>query len=103
MKRTLLFIVVLSSLIFTAAADAKIKMPAVFSNNMVLQRNSSVTFWGWAEPQEVIIIQVGWGETASAVADGNSQWSAQIKTTQAGGPYNVVIKGNDSNCSFTNV
>lgn len=103
MKRILLFVVISIVVVFTASVDAKVKMPAVFSDNMVLQRNSNVTLWGWAEPQELITIEASWGEIASVIADENSKWSVSIKTSQAGGPYSVMVKGKDSECSFANV
>lgn len=30
--------------------QAAIQLPAIFSNHMVLQRNSELTFWGWGIP-----------------------------------------------------
>ena len=36
--------------------QAAIQLPAIFSNHMVLQRNSELTFWGWGIPGETISI-----------------------------------------------
>ena len=35
--------------------QAAIQLPAIFSNHMVLQRNSELTFWGWGIPGETIL------------------------------------------------
>jgi len=57
-------------LVFTFAAvfqllsfqvvNAKIKLPAIVSSNMVLQRNTNVTLWGWADSNEQIEIKTSW-------------------------------------------
>jgi len=103
MKRILIITIVIAALILTSVADATVKMPAVFSDNMVLQRNNNVTLWGWADPQESVTVETGWGQGASVIAGENSKWSVQIKTTQAGGPYKITVKGKDNECSFSNV
>jgi sialate O-acetylesterase len=73
-------------LLITIFTQAQVKIPSVFSDNMVLQQNSSVTIWGWASPQEKITVQASWGEKASTWTDENSKWSVKLKTVQAGGP-----------------
>ena len=44
--------VVLLTFLFTQLyiqpAIAKVKLPAIVSSNMVLQRNTTVKLWGWA-------------------------------------------------------
>jgi len=61
---------------------------------MVLQRNSDVTFWGWAKPGEPIVIKTSWnGNESSTKADNQGTWKIVVKTPDAGGPYSVQIKG----------
>ena len=45
MKITSLLLLACSS-----AAFADIKLPAIFSDHLVLQREAPVPVWGWAEP-----------------------------------------------------
>jgi hypothetical protein len=47
LKRLSLTIVVLS--VFLNVTRASISLPEIFSDNMVLQRNSEITIWGWAK------------------------------------------------------
>ncbi|MEZ0131776.1 9-O-acetylesterase, partial [Flavobacterium sp. LBUM151] len=42
---------------------AQVKLPALVSDNMVLQQNAKVNLWGWASPNEKINIQLGWSDT----------------------------------------
>ena len=36
---------------------AEVKLPAIVSSNMVLQRNTTVVLWGWADKNEKITIE----------------------------------------------
>lgn len=79
---------------FAAVANANISLPEIFADNMVLQRNSEVTFWGWAKPGEPVVIKVGWtdGELTTK-ADNQGTWKIAVKTPGAGGPFTIQIKG----------
>lgn len=36
---------------------ADVKLPKIFGDNMVLQRNKTIPVWGWADPNEKITVQ----------------------------------------------
>jgi hypothetical protein len=38
--------------LLTIAACANVKLPAIFSDRMVLQRDAAAPAWGWADPGE---------------------------------------------------
>jgi sialate O-acetylesterase len=78
-----------------AAAD--VKMPAVFSDNMVLQRSQHAPIFGWADKGEKVIVKVG-DAAAEATAGENGRWIAMIDTTRVQGssPIEVTISGNNS-------
>ena len=40
-----------------ATARADVKLPAIFGNHMVLQREQKVPVWGWADEDELVIVQ----------------------------------------------
>ena len=83
---------------------ADIKLPAIISNNMVLQQKSAVPLWGWAKDGETIRINVSWScNVLETVTDSNGFWTAKIDTPQSGGPYELkFIDGNDV-CKIENV
>jgi sialate O-acetylesterase len=65
--------VILAVLLFAAvpAVRAEIKLPAVFSDHMVLQRDVAVPVWGTAAPGEQVTVEfAGQRQTATAAADG---------------------------------
>ena len=39
------------------AAFADVRLPAVIGDNMVLQQQTAVPIWGWAEPDEKVTIR----------------------------------------------
>lgn len=93
MKRILIILFVLIA--FNSALFAKIILPSVFADNMVLQQNSTVALWGWSDPGETVKIVAGWNEkdTIKVKADNSSKWTTSIKTIGAGGPYSIRILG----------
>ncbi len=94
MKKILHFIIFCSGLFFSMQSFAGIRLPAVISSNMVLQQQSGVALWGWAEPAEKIVITTSWNNRIDSVeATGNGTWKIQINTPAAGGPYSISLKG----------
>ncbi len=82
---------------FSFSSFSQIKLPALFSDNMVLQQNSEITVWGWAEPSEKIKIVGSWSssDTITSTADNRAKWVAKIKTSNAGGPYTLTFLGSN--------
>jgi sialate O-acetylesterase len=83
---------------FSLLASADIRLPAIFTDNMVLQQQASDPVWGWASPGEEISIKGSWNENApvKTKADVQGKWMAKIKTPQAGGPYTLTIQGSQT-------
>ena len=102
MKKILLTLLILST--FSVSTFAKIILPSVFSDNMVLQQNSEVAIWGWADAAETVKIVTSWNskDTVKVKADNSAAWRTTIKTIGAGGPYSIRILGS-SNLELKNV
>jgi sialate O-acetylesterase len=73
-----------------------IQLPALINSGMVLQRNTEVSLWGKSAPEAKVDIWGSWGDRTSAIADENGNWQAELKTTDAGGPYELAFKTNDT-------
>lgn len=95
MKRYSILTFVFIQLFCLFNAQAEIQLPAVFSDHMVLQRNSELTFWGWGVPSETISITPGWlpGDTIRVQAGNTGKWSARVPSGEAGGPYQIRFNG----------
>ncbi|MEZ4903858.1 MAG: sialate O-acetylesterase [Spirosomataceae bacterium] len=76
------------------SAVADVWLPAVFSSGMVLQQQSNVMVWGWAQPGEKVIVAGNWqNATVTTTTDENACWQLSIATPKAGGPYTLTIEG----------
>lgn len=81
----------LLSFAFTSLS-AKVTMPRIFSDNMVLQRESKANLWGTADANSTVTIQASWQKTAvTTKADANGKWQTSIQTPEAGGPYTIFV------------
>jgi len=81
-------------LILSHSAFANVTLPNLFSDNMVLQRNAEVTIWGWANPQEEVVITPSWNhQTYKIKATNQAKWEIKIPTPKEGGPYTISLKG----------
>src|SRR5688572_22525079 len=88
-------VVVIIAFLYCAMAHADVILPAVFSDHMVLQQNSSVTIWGWAKPNEKVSVTPSW-DTAreyTVTVTNQSAWTLNIETPGAGGPYQLKVQG----------
>ncbi|MEI8203512.1 MAG: sialate O-acetylesterase [Bacteroidota bacterium] len=94
MKKSIYLLVLIIVMLGSVSLKANIKLPAILSDNMVMQRNTTVKLWGWADKGEKINIKVGWLPNAiHTVASDEGKWLVSIKTTDAGGPYTIDIEG----------
>lgn len=96
-NRILLFqlvLLVISGIHHSAGAVA---LPAIFSDHMVLQQNSEVTIWGWANPGEEVTVTGSWDKNPVKTKGSNlAQWQVKIKTPAAGTAYTLTVKGNNT-------
>jgi sialate O-acetylesterase len=102
MEKVLLLISFLVIGITTLESKA-LELPAIFGNNMVMQQKAECPIWGKASAGENVEITSTWGEKTTAKAKTDGKWMARLKTPEAGGPYEVKIKGKDSEVKFKNV
>jgi sialate O-acetylesterase len=64
----------------------------VFSDHMVLQRDTTDVVWGWTTPGAHVTVTVG-GAQGSAVAGRDGKWTARFRAPETGGPYTMVVEG----------
>lgn len=71
---------------------AEVKLPAVFSDHMVLQREMAVPVWGQAAPDEQVTVRFR-DQTRTATADKDGRWSVRLESLTAGGPDKLTVAG----------
>ncbi len=77
-------------------ANAKVKLPAFFSDNMVLQQQTECNIWGWTEPGKKVIVHTPWDKKSHrATARKDGRFEVTIQTPNAGGPYDIWFLDGD--------
>lgn len=94
--------VLFSALVMTA--EAKVKMPAIFADGMVLQQQSNVALWGTTDQKgKKITIIASWGKKKYIVdTDHQGRWRTKIATPAYGGPYSIEVSDGEKT-TFNNV
>lgn len=92
------FVSTLVCLLLFVGANAKLKLPAIFNDNMVLQQRATDPVWGWADPGTTVKVRGSWpgAKTVSAKADASGKWELRVKTPGAGGPFTLTIQGKET-------
>ncbi len=74
---------------------ADVSLPVILRDSMILQRNAESRIWGWAETGELVTVDFN-GQTQKTKATETGTWSVTFDPMQAGGPYSMAIKGQNT-------
>lgn len=90
--------ITLCPLVVVGAVRADVKVPTIFGDNMVLQRDVELPVWGQAEAGEKVTVSIG-AASASATADENGAWAVKLPAmectpNQTGAT--MIIKGTNT-------
>ncbi len=73
---------------------ADVSLPALFSDNMVLQQQMAMPVWGNASADEVIAVEFDI-QRVTTTADKGGTWQIHLSPMRAGGPYELTVRGNN--------
>ncbi len=80
-------------LALSSAAQAELKMPAIFGSHMVLQREMPIPVWGWDSPGAEVTVTLG-EAAAKAKAGSDGKWLVELPAQKAGGgPLQLTVSG----------
>lgn len=74
------------------SASADIKLPKIFSDNMVFQQGMRIPVWGWADPGEKVTFSFD-GIYTETMTGEDGRWKLYIEPLTAGGPFEFKIEG----------
>ena len=81
MKKTL---IVAALAILATSAQAKVRLPHILGDNMILQQNTDARLWGWAKPGRTVKVTTSWTkDVVTAKADQDGRWLLTVKTPAA--------------------
>jgi sialate O-acetylesterase len=104
MRKSILIIVAVINVLLMTAIQAEIKLPAIVSSNMVLQRNATVQLWGWADAKEQISVEASWlDEPLKITTDKNGNWQIGVQTTNSKEAQTIKITSKESNITLSNI
>jgi sialate O-acetylesterase len=81
-------------------ARGGLRLPGIFSDNMVLQQGMTVPIWGWGEEDDTITVAFRNQKVSAKVKDG--KWMVKLKDLKPGGPDVLTISGKTT-IQFSNV
>ncbi len=97
----LIFLVTVFSAFVTLGLKAEVRLPKIFSSNMVVQQGIEIPVWGKAENGERITVTFN-NKTVKTKAGNDGKWHVKLPAQEYGGPYTLTIKGNNT-IRFDNV
>lgn len=74
-----------------ASVSGELRLPALFSDGLVLQAGRCDLVWGWAQAGDSIEVRIH-GSAVTAKADPRGDWSGRLPELPAGGPYEMEIR-----------
>lgn len=92
MIRAALLILLAGSAASGNAPRVDLKLHALFTDGMVLQRDQPCPVWGTAAPGEEVSVSIV-GRTKSAKAGADGRWSVKLDPMAAGGPHELKVNG----------
>jgi sialate O-acetylesterase len=80
--------------------SAQVTVSSMFASSMVLQQNTDVNIWGWANVGDTISVTGSWNNlTVKTATTSNKKWILKLHTPIAktdGTAYTVTIKGTNT-------
>lgn len=79
-------------LLISVLANANVRMPLIFSDGMVLQRDKQIPIWGFADANESVEVHFN-KQIKKTTADKNGKWTVNLSPEKAAGPFELLIVG----------
>lgn len=89
-KNWLLFLFFLTATLSVHCAAAKVRLPQLIADKMVLQRDIDLRIWGWAEVGEKVTVRFQGKHYYTAAGD-DGEWSVELPPHAAGGPFVLEV------------
>lgn len=74
---------------------ADVRLPALFSDGMVVQRDAPLPVWGWAEPGEEVTVTLG-AITRTTKAGADGRWRVDLPPQKAGAAVTITVKARNT-------
>ena len=98
------YVLIMLSILFSCGSpNRQLSMADIFSDGMVIQRDTTVAIWGSSGPNESIKIYGSWGYETTTISDSNGNWKAHLKTVKDPGPFSLAIKSGRNRIKISDI
>lgn len=78
------FLAMAALALITTGTQAKVKLPHILGDNMILQQNTEANLWGWDKPGTTVEVTTSWsGQKYSAKTGKDGKWAVKVQTPKA--------------------
>lgn len=104
MKDLRLRVFLLLMLVPFALNAQELKLAHIFSDHMVLQRETTAPVWGWGEPGKIVYVSTSWNwQTMKTTVGEDGTWRINVSTGKAGGPYKINVTSGKEKVEISDV
>jgi sialate O-acetylesterase len=89
-------------LLIQEVSFAQLKLPNLISDNMILQRDTPLTIWGWAKPGEKVTLLFR-EKTAETVTAADGKWKFKLAALKPGRPVEMSFTSGDKTLVIRNI
>ncbi|MDR2705734.1 MAG: sialate O-acetylesterase [Planctomycetaceae bacterium] len=90
--QTITFFIIVAVFCQITEIQADVSLPAVFGDNMVLQRDLPNPVWGKADPDEEITVSIA-GQVKKTTANTDGKWLVELDPLKTGDVLVLTVKG----------
>lgn len=80
---------------FHGVALADVRLPAIFSDHMVLQRGATLRVWGWADAGEPVTVAIA-GQSQKTQAGAEGKWMVRLAPIDTSEPLRLTVSGKNT-------
>ena len=81
---------VVCAVTLSCSAQAELRLPVIFADHAVLQRDAAVPVWGWADAGDAVTVRFDGQEHQTRAAE-DGRWRVALSPMPAGGPFTMEV------------
>jgi len=85
----------LLALFLAGESSGDVRLPRLVDDHMVLQRDTKILIWGWADPHEQVEVDF-LGQKQSTLAGDDGKWDIPVGPFPSGGPFEMTVRGKNT-------
>ena len=74
------------------SSPKNLHVPVLFSDGMVIQRDTTVAIWGGSTPETNVYLYPSWGKSITIKSDKDGRWETYLETTSDQNVHSLQIK-----------